>query len=57
MKVKALPSFKSLSISGNYQGLHSDDYFALKRGEIVELKSIPEVCKIHLEKVKAKKGQ
>lgn len=43
-KYQATESFKELGIDNNYQGLETEQYFALMRGEAIELKHVP----IHL---------
>ena len=55
MKVKAKSTFKNLTITNSYQGLNTKIFFALQRGETVELNKIPEICKEHLEEIKNKK--
>lgn len=54
MKVKAKKSFMDLHISNNYQGLHCDDYFALRRGETVDLDIVPEIIEKHVTVKKEK---
>jgi len=42
MKIIGLPEFKNLGIENDYQGLSTEDYFALRRGEIIEIDKIPD---------------
>jgi len=57
MLVKAKEKFQELGIENNYQGLNTEDYFALRRGEIVELKEIPKhlLEGDYIEKIKKEK--
>lgn len=55
IEVKAKDSFMTLTIDNNYQGLHTEDFLALQRGETVTISNIPDICKEHLEKVKKEK--
>uniref|UniRef100_A0A6M3KET8 Uncharacterized protein n=1 Tax=viral metagenome TaxID=1070528 RepID=A0A6M3KET8_9ZZZZ len=41
MKVKATEKFQELGIEMCYQRLETEDYFALRRGEIIDLDKIP----------------
>jgi len=41
MKVKATEKFQELGTEQCYQRLETEDYFALRRGEIIELDKIP----------------
>jgi len=41
-KYKATETFKDLGIENSYQGLNTDIFFALKRGESVEIKQPPD---------------
>lgn len=41
MKYKATKKFQELGIENSYQGLNTDDYFALRNGKIVELNQVP----------------
>jgi len=41
MKVKATEKFQELGIENCYQRLDTEIYFALRRGEIVEIDKIP----------------
>lgn len=52
MKIKPKASFKKLDISDNYQGLSCEEFFALKRGEMIEIDKIPSLIKKHVEIVK-----
>jgi len=42
MKVKGLKKFKELGIDNCYQRLNTEDYFALRRGETIELEKVPQ---------------
>jgi len=56
MKYRATEKFKKLGIDNSYQGLHTNDYEALKRGEEIELKEVFEwlILENYLEEVKEK---
>ena len=41
MKYKALKKFNELGIENSYQGLETEVYFALQRGEVVDVKGMP----------------
>ena len=57
MKVKATEKFQELGIENSYQGLDTEDYFALRRGEVIELKEIPAhlMAGKYIEKIKKEK--
>ena len=58
MKVKGAKKFKELGIDNSYQGLDTEVYFALRRGEIVEIDKIPEHLEAggYVEKLKSVKA-
>jgi len=59
MKVKATEKFKELDTNYCYQRVGATAYRALRRGEVVDLKKIPEHLLVgkYVEKVKIKKGE
>lgn len=41
MKIKATRKFLELGIENSYQGLKTDDYYALRNGKTIELSQAP----------------
>lgn len=58
MLVKGTEKFKELGIDRSYQGLNTEVYFALRRGEVVEIEKIPAHLKAggYVEKIKSVKA-
>jgi len=54
MKYKATKQFKELGIENDYQGLTVENYFALRRGEIIEIDNLPIKLKDFVEEIKTK---
>ena len=54
MKIK-LKKGEKLSSNQSYQGLDMEVWTALNQGKVVEIDSMPEICKSQLEKVKESK--
>ena len=54
MKIK-LKKGEKLSSNQNYQGLTMEVWTALNQEKVVEVDSMPEICKSQLEKVKESK--
>ena len=48
---------KYISQFGSYKGLDNEDWKALNRGEVVELKVVPDEAKEYLEKVNSSKKE
>ena len=59
MKVKATEKFKELGIEQCYQRLETEDYFALKRGEVIDIPKVPPhlFAGKYVEKIKKDKGE
>jgi len=61
MQVKATDKFQELGIENCYQRLDTEVYFALRRGEIVEIRKVPShlIDGGYIEKIKIskKKGE
>ena len=54
MKIK-LKKGEKLSSNKSYQGLDMEVWTALNQGKVVEIDSMPEICKSQLEEVKGSK--